>query len=97
MERILSIELFGQEYKFKTEINKIDAKKAIDLLLEQVNRTEKQQSVKTNHINKLSIIIIVALNMANKNLELKKKNVGLLSNISKGYETLIAKLNSVLK
>lgn len=97
MERILSIELFGQEYKFKTEINEIEAKKAIDLLLEQVNKTEKQQSAKTNHINKLSIIIIVALNMANKNLELKKKNAGLLSNISKGYETLIAKLNSVLK
>ena len=97
MERILSIELFGQEYKFKTEINEIDAKKAIDLLLEQVNRTEKQQSVKTNHINKLSIIIIVALNMANKNIELQKKNSVLLNNISKGYKTLIAKLNSVLK
>ncbi|MCD6186439.1 MAG: cell division protein ZapA [Deltaproteobacteria bacterium] len=97
MERILSIELFGQEYKFKTEINEIEAKKAIDLLLEQVNKTEKQQSAKTNHINKLSIIIIVALNMANKNIELQKKNSGLLSNISKGYETLIAKLNSVLK
>jgi len=97
LERILSIELFGQEYKFKTEINEIDAKKAIDLLLEQVNRTEKQQSVKTNHINKLSIIIIVALNMANKNIELQKKNSVLLNNISKGYKTLIAKLNSVLK
>ena len=66
MEQILTIELFGQSYKFKTKIDKQDAKQVVDLLVEQVNQTEKQQSAKSPQINKLAIMIIVALNIANK-------------------------------
>ena len=97
MEQILTIELFGQSYKFKTKIDKQDAKQVTDLLLEQVNKTEKQQSVKSPQINKLSIMIIVALNIANKNVEIKKESLDLVNNISKGYTKLISDLDSVLQ
>ncbi len=97
MEQILTIELFGQSYKFKTKIDKQDAKQVVDLLVEQVNQTEKQQSVKSPQINKLAIMIIVALNIANKNVEIKKENLDLVNNISKGYTKLISDLDSVLQ
>ncbi|MBL0699291.1 MAG: cell division protein ZapA [Desulfosarcina sp.] len=97
MEQILTIELFGQSYKFKTKIDKQDAKQVADLLLEHVHKTEKQQSVKSPQINKLAIMIIVALNIANKNVEIQKENVVLLNKISKGYEKLISDLDSVLQ
>ena len=97
MEQILTIELFGQSYKFKTKIDKQDAKQVVDLLVEQVNQTEKQQSVKSPQINKLAIMIIVALNIANKNVEIKKESLDLVNNISKGYTKLISDLDSVLQ
>ena len=97
MEQILTIELFGQSYKFKTKIDKQDAKQVTDLLLEQVKQTEKQQSVKSPQINKLAIMIIVALNIANKNVEIKKESLDLVNNISKGYTKLISDLDSVLQ
>lgn len=97
MEQILTIELFGQSYKFKTKIDKQDAKQVVDLLVEQVNQTEKQQSVKSPQINKLAIMIIVALNIANKNVEIKKENLDLLNNISKGYTKLISDLDAILQ
>jgi cell division protein ZapA (FtsZ GTPase activity inhibitor) len=96
LEHILTIELFGQSYKFKTKIDKQDAKQVADLLLEHVHRTEKQQSAESPRINKLAIMIIVALNIANKNIEIQKENLDLLNTISKGYKKLLSDLDSVL-
>ncbi len=96
MEQFLTIELFDQSYKFKTKIDKQSAQLVTDLLLEEVNRTEKQQSVKSLQINRLAVMIMVALNLANKNVEFQKENIKLLNNISKGYKKLIEDLDSVL-
>lgn len=95
MEQILKIELFGQEYKFRTKINKLSAREVASLLTEQVNKIMKQQPVNSSQINNLSVMIIAALNIANKNIELKKQS-DLLNNISKKYEKLISDLDSVL-
>ncbi len=76
MEELVTIELFGRSYTFKAESEIMMAKDVADYLVKEVSRVETQQSIKSSNISKLAIMILAALNIANENMELKKKTFG---------------------
>ncbi len=92
MEQLVTIELFGQPYTFKTESDIADAKEVADYLVKEVTRFETQHSSKSSD-TKFGTLILAALNIANENIELKKKHSDLLIDISKQSANLIRALD----
>jgi cell division protein ZapA (FtsZ GTPase activity inhibitor) len=79
----VTIELFGQPYTFKTETEFVRAKEVAAYLLQQVNAAIPRHPVAVLESSKFAILLSVALNMANENLELKQKLSELTDRLSK--------------
>ena len=92
MEQLVTIELFGQPYTFKAQSDVSNAKEVADHLVKEVTKIETQYSSKSS-VNKLATLILAALNIANENIELKKKHSDLLRDISKQSANLIRALD----
>lgn len=95
MEQLVTIELFGQPYTFKTESDITNAKEVADYLVKEVAKVETQHSSKSS-VTKFATLILAALNIANENIERKKFYSELLANISKQSANLIRALDAAV-
>lgn len=95
MEQLVTIELFGQPYTFKTESDITNAKEVADYLVKEVAKVETQHSSKSS-VTKFATLILAALNIANENIERKKFYSELLGNISKQSANLIRALDAAV-
>lgn len=95
LEQLVKIELFGQPYTFKAESEVKHAEKVADYLVKEVAKVTAQQSGQSSNMNKLAIMILTALNIANENMELKREQSKFLDDISKRSENLIRTLDAV--
>ena len=95
MEQLVTIELFGQPYTFKTESDITNAKEVADYLVKEVAKVETQHSSKSS-VTKFATLILAALNIANENIERKKNYSELLANISKQSANLIRALDAAI-
>ncbi len=93
MEQLVTIELFEQQYTFKADEEVSRAKEVADFLVEEVSRIESQQSSSSSSVNKLTILIIAALNIANENIKLKRNYSNFLHSISNRSISLIRVLD----
>ena len=96
MEQLITIELFGQPYKFKSASDTGNAQEVADVLVKEVSRIQDQQSKETPGITQIAILILAALNIANENIELKKSYSTLLETVSRRSETLKRLLDAEL-
>lgn len=96
MEQLVTIELFGQPYTFKTESDVSKAKEVADYLVEEVTRIETQHSKISSNVTKLNTLILAALNISNENIELKKNHSDLLQEISTRTTNLIRALDAAV-
>lgn len=94
LEQLVTIELFGRPFTFKAESEVKQAEKVADYLVKEVTHVEKQQSQPTSNINKLAIMILAALNIANKNMELEREHSKFLRDISERSAKLIRTLDA---
>ena len=95
MEQLVTIELFGQPFTFKTEADITDAKEVADYLVKEVAKVETPHSSQSS-VTKFATLILAALNIANENIEQKRKNSDLLIHISKKSANLIRELDAAL-
>jgi cell division protein ZapA (FtsZ GTPase activity inhibitor) len=94
LKQLITIELFGQPYTFKSESEITGAKEVAESLVKEVARVETQQSGKASDITKLVILISAALNIANENFELKRNYSNLLQELSERLASLIRTLSA---
>ena len=73
MEQLVTIELFGQPYTFKTQSDIPWAKEVADYLVREVSRVEGSQSGSMSNTNKITVMISAALNIAKECLEAKRE------------------------
>jgi cell division protein ZapA (FtsZ GTPase activity inhibitor) len=97
LEELVTVELFGRSYTFKAESEITMAKDVADYLIKEVSRVESQQSIKTSNISKFAILILAALNIANENMELKKKHSDFMHAISKQSSDLMRSLDAFVQ
>jgi len=97
LEQLVTIELFGQPYTFKTESEVTDAKVVADYLVQEVTKIETQHSNTSQDVTKFTTLILAALNIANENMELKNKHSDLLRDVSKRSASLINALDAAVK
>ncbi len=96
MEQLITIELFGQPYKFKSAPETENAQEVADVLVKEVGRIQDQQSEEAPGITQIAILILAALNIANENMELKKNYSTLQETVSKRSDTLKRLLDAEL-
>ncbi len=94
MEQLVTIELFGQPYTFKAQSEAAEAQKIADILVNEVAKVQSDQRGETSSVTQTATLIIAALNIANKNVELKAHYEGLLQDISKRSVALISELDA---
>jgi len=70
LDQLVTIELFGQPYTFKTESDITNAKEVADYLVKEVTKVETQHSSQSS-VAKFATLILAALNIANENIEQK--------------------------
>lgn len=96
MEQFVKIDIFGKQYTFKAETEFSQAKEVADFLVKEVRRVELRQPDFPANYNQLKIMILTALNIANDNIEIKKKHSEFLRVISGKSAKLIGKLDDCL-
>jgi len=93
LEQLVTIELFGQPYTFKTQSDINRAKEVADYLLQEVVKVERNQPNPSSSSNQLTIMILAALNITENYLDLKQERLGLRREISNRATGLIRKLD----
>lgn len=89
MEQLLTIKLFGQPYTFKADEDFDRAKEVADLIVKEIERVEMEQVVPSSGMRKVTVILLAALNIANENYELKKKQASLYQTVSFRLKNLL--------
>jgi len=90
----VTIELFGQPYTFKAESEETSAKTVADYLAKEVKRVEEQHGRHQPQMPKLNMMILAAMNIANENIELRKKYAALTEEVSVRSSKLIQRLDT---
>ncbi|MDY6954720.1 MAG: cell division protein ZapA [Thermodesulfobacteriota bacterium] len=90
MDRIISIELFGQTYKFQAHAGLLHAEKIADYVADQVKKAGSSGEVP----GKLDTVVLAALNIANDYFEMKGRCDQLLRDIDRRCEVLIESIDT---
>lgn len=93
MEQLVTIDLFGQSYTFKTDSEVSKAEEVADFLVKEVEKVESQHSLKTLDVTKVTILILAALNIANENFEIKRNNPEFSNDVSQRLNRIISTLD----
>ena len=94
MENLITIELFGQTYTFKTESEMEKATAVADLLIEEVHRIQKQGlGRQLSEMTHITTLILAALNLANENYDLRLKQSEFLSQLSDRSKSLLHRID----
>ena len=94
MEHLVTIELFGQPYTFKTQSEIGQAKEVVDFLVKEVAKIENSQLIRTASKNHVAIIVLAALNIAKEYMDLKQLQAELRHTISDRSTSIIRKLEA---
>lgn len=94
MEQVLTIEILGQPFSFKTDSNESDAGAVAEYLVKSVDHAKKQCGQKSSVPDKWAIMVLAALNISNEYFELQKKHQCLLHEINQRSTNLLNTLES---
>jgi cell division protein ZapA (FtsZ GTPase activity inhibitor) len=94
LKQLLTIELLGQSYSFEADEDYEKAREIADFLVKEVQRVEARQTSGAGGVNKMAILILAALNIANENLELKRKEARIYRSITTRANDLLQRLDA---
>jgi hypothetical protein len=97
LENYLNIELFGKQHKFKTNLEIQKANEVVGLLTKEVYAVQGQFIDGSSEENQIAVLIVSALNLAKKNIELMNLNSELKLIIEKRSKDLIKILDKSLQ
>ncbi len=94
MDEIVTIELFGETFRFKPEKDKDDSEKIAESVKRYVTRAEEQFQYKSSDRNKFAILLLAAMNISQDFHELKEEHVKLEGYVTKRTSSLLKKINN---
>jgi cell division protein ZapA (FtsZ GTPase activity inhibitor) len=71
LDQLIKIHLFGQTFTFRTDFGAQQAETVATMLMDEVERIAGRSGGTTSEMNRLTVMILAALNLANENYELK--------------------------
>ena len=96
MDQLLTIDVLGQPFTFKTDSDSSDAKVVADYLVKAVEKVKSQCAPKAPIPDKRAILILTALNITSEYFDLKRKHQELLDVIDKRAANLLNVLDTRL-
>jgi len=90
VDRVISIELFGEAYTFSAEAEAFHAEKIANYVVEQVEKARASAEVP----GKLDTLILAALNIANDYFEMKQRREELVKAIDRRCKALIENIDA---
>ena len=94
MEKIISIDLFGQTFNFQADSDPEKAQEVADLLIKEVTKVEHEHKAHSQQISRLAIMLSAALNIAHDRIDLKRNENKVLEEISRRSTHLLHKLDN---
>lgn len=89
MEKIITIELLDEQFKFKADENSsVDPQEIALYLAEEVKAVEARFPAYARKTNKLAIVVTAALNIAKHNSELRSHHQSFLNTVATRAERL---------
>ena len=97
MDKIVTIELFGQKYSFKAEDTVLDASEIADLLTQEVTNVNEQLSDNKKKMNNIAILTLAALNITSEYIKLRRYHADLVDQISERSDSLKNRIDVYLQ
>ena len=89
MDKIVTIELFGQNYSFKADDNVYDAGEIAELLSQEVANVNEQLSGNSKKMNNIAILTLAALNITSEFIKLRRHHADSVEKISERSDSLV--------
>lgn len=93
MDNVISIELFKQVYKFKTDLAPDISRDAVEMLQNAVAKTNGDALGAVPVTERPIILMLAALDLASDHIRLQQQYEELLDGVKSRSESLIAKLS----
>jgi cell division protein ZapA len=97
LDQLLTIDVLGQPFSFKTDSDVSEARAIADYLAESVSQVRSQCGNQLPNSDKRAILILAALNITSEYFNLKKEHRALLKDINQRSEHLISTLDTQQK
>jgi len=96
LNNYLNIKLFGESYKFKTNLEMVQAEKVVNLLTQEVLSVQNQFAEEMSDPKKMMVLVVAALNLAKRNIELLNANNEIKLKIGKRSKDILEILDKSL-
>ncbi|MDY0041207.1 MAG: cell division protein ZapA [Desulforhabdus sp.] len=96
MERLITIDVFGQAYTFKAESGVVDPVEVSDYLMGEIRKVEAQQAERSAERNRVALLLQTALNVANENIKMRHMMAELVQDVAGRSDRLISLLDDSL-
>jgi cell division protein ZapA len=93
LDQLLTIEILGQPFTFKTDSDIADAREMAEFVTKSVHQASEELTKKTHPPDNRAVILLAALNIANEYFDLKKKHQQMLSDLSQRSAQLLNTLD----
>ena len=82
MEKVITIELLGETFKFKADENRKNLEEILSFLMQEVQKVEEQFPAHALKTNKLAIMVMAALNISKQFVALTNNHSDFLDSVS---------------
>jgi cell division protein ZapA (FtsZ GTPase activity inhibitor) len=94
LDQLLTIDILGQPFTFKTDSDIIDAQEMADFVVKSVHQASEEYTKRKHPPDNRAILLLAALNIANEYFDLKKKHQQMLSDLSQRSAQLLNTLDA---
>lgn len=94
MDQLLTIEVLGQPFTFKTDSNESEARAVADFVVKSADQVKLQCAHQVPTPDKRTILILTALNIASEYFDLKRKYQEMLDDINQRSVHLLNALDT---
>lgn len=96
MERIITIELFGELYKFKAESEVENVDDVAGLLMQEVEKAGSGMKGPRTDVLKFAQLLLAALNISSEYIKLKQNHDSFVEELSKRSSSLVKTLDEAM-
>jgi cell division protein ZapA len=94
VDQLLTIEVLGQPFTFKSDSNESEARAVADFVSQSIDQVKSQFADQVPSPDKRAVLILAALNIASEYFDLKKKYQEVLDDINQRSEHLLNTLET---
>jgi cell division protein ZapA len=93
LDQLVTIEILGQPFTFKTDSDVAEAREMADFVSKSVHKAADQFAGKQQHTDNRAVLVLAALNIANEYFDLKKQYQRILNDLGQRSEQLLYSLD----